>query len=113
VQGTLRDKRVRKSLDLTNWEAAQRLVREWESEGTHEIPTVEEAFERIAADMRALGRAEDSIAKLTRLKNECVGFFGNRMVSVITPDEVARFREGWKGRPSTIQKKVERVRSFF
>ncbi len=40
VQGILRGEEIRKSLDLTNWEAAATLVRDWEIEGHKDIPSV-------------------------------------------------------------------------
>jgi hypothetical protein len=95
------------------WEAAQKLVRSWEVEGKSGAPTVEGAGERLIADIRARGLVDDTVAKYELLKGELVMFFGSVSVSSITPDTAARFREGWIGRPSTIQKKVERLRSFF
>jgi len=37
VQGILRDEKIRKSLDLTNWEAANKLVRDWEVETPKDV----------------------------------------------------------------------------
>src|SRR5438552_19203572 len=55
VEGTLAGEPVRKALDLTSWEAAQTLVREWEATGriTRAIPSVAEALEKFLADARA------------------------------------------------------------
>jgi hypothetical protein len=113
AEGRLRGEIVRQSLDLRNWEAAQKLVRSWEIDGNHVVPSVAQAGERIVADMRARGLSEDSVAKFERLKDELVAFFGTVSIASISPDDAARFRERWEGRPSTIQKKVERLRSFF
>ncbi len=33
VQGTLRGETIREALDLTSWEAATNVVREWETKG--------------------------------------------------------------------------------
>src|SRR5450755_1021822 len=113
AEGRLHGELVRQSLDLRNWEAAQKLVRSWEIDGNRVVPTIAKVGERIIADMRARGLKPESIAKFELLKDDLVTFFGTVSVASLSPDDLARFRERWEGRPSTIQKKVERLRSFF
>jgi hypothetical protein len=55
AQGILRGEKIRKSLDLTNWEAAQKLCRDWEIDGRKEIPSVREALTRFVADQKSRG----------------------------------------------------------
>jgi len=43
VQGTLNGKWLKKSLDLRNWESAQRLVRDWEGGAGVQSVSVKEA----------------------------------------------------------------------
>jgi hypothetical protein len=50
VQGWLDGVPVRQSLDLTNWEAAQRRLRDWEIHGKENALTLKEALERFIAD---------------------------------------------------------------
>jgi hypothetical protein len=45
VEGSLHGAKVRKSLDLRNWDAAQKVVRDWEASGNAAVG-VEEAFQR-------------------------------------------------------------------
>ncbi len=104
---------MRKSLGLTNWEAAQKLVRTWEADGTKVTPSVEDAAKRLIADLRSRGLSEDTVAKFEILKTELCDAFPRVLVSKITSDELAKFREGWNCRPSTARKKLERLRSFF
>jgi hypothetical protein len=66
VQGILRGENIRKSLDLTNWEAANKLVRDWEVEKPKEIPTIEEAAKRFLADLGSRGLSRDTIKKFER-----------------------------------------------
>jgi hypothetical protein len=51
VQGILRGEKIRKSLDLTNWEAANKLVRDWEVETPKDVITIEQAAIRFLADL--------------------------------------------------------------
>ena len=113
VQGTLRGKPLRKSLDVRSWEAGQRIVRDWEAGGNTEVPTIDEAARRLVADMRSRGLSEDTNAKFEILKSELCARFSGISVSSITSDDLASYRETWKVRPSTARKKLERLRSFF
>ena len=54
VAGTLRGEKIRKSLDLRNWEAATRLIRDWEI-GGKEVVSVSKACERFISDCDARG----------------------------------------------------------
>ena len=37
VEGTLRGEYIRKTLDIRSWEGGQKLIREWEVNGMHEV----------------------------------------------------------------------------
>jgi hypothetical protein len=91
----------------------RRLIRTWEVEGNADVPGLQEAANRLIADMKARGLAKETIAKYELLRDELVTVFGSVPVILITPDDAARFRERWEGRPSTIEKKLERLKSFF
>jgi hypothetical protein len=60
VQGSLGQEYLRRSLDLTSWQAAQDLVRGWETSGevgviNAEIPGIADAVERFFDDIKARG----------------------------------------------------------
>jgi hypothetical protein len=59
VEGTLHGREIRKSLDLRSWEAAQKLVRDWEANPNATV-TVAEACTKFIADAE---RAEASLKR--------------------------------------------------
>ncbi|HKF48343.1 MAG TPA: tyrosine-type recombinase/integrase [Terracidiphilus sp.] len=97
---------------MRSWEAAQKLVREWEINGVS-VPQIKEAFERFVNDQKSRGLSDDTTRKFDRLCDELVEMFGNRSIAALTPDDIALFREGWNFKPSTAIKKLERLKSFF
>ncbi len=109
VQGILRGESIRKSLDLTNWEAASELVRDWEIEGHKDIPSVSGAMERFISDMEARGLSPDTIAKFRLLGAE----LPDCRIDSLTADYIAKIREKWELKASTAAKKLERLKSFF
>jgi integrase len=113
VEGRLRGRMVRQSLDIRSWEAAQKIVREWEAEGQKEVMTVDAAGERFLADMRSRSLSQETIKKFDRLLESLKGKFGGVLISDIMADDLAKFREGWKASPITARKMLERLRSFF
>src|SRR5687767_12687981 len=57
VYGTLASERIRKSLDLTSWEAASDLIRDWEATGQIgvvkvEIPSITDAVAKCLHDLK-------------------------------------------------------------
>jgi integrase len=113
VQGNLRGEEIRKSLDLTNWEAASLLVRDWEIEKPKDVPTVEEAAKRFISDLKSRGLSRETVKKFELLTAELTAEFPKWMVDRFTPDDLGKFREKWELSPSTAIKKLERLRSFF
>ena len=70
VQGSLRGEWVKKSLNLTSWEAASDLVTGWTASGQigvvkPEIPPLKEAVEKFIADARAQQLNWDSNTRIT------------------------------------------------
>jgi len=113
VQGILRGENIRKSLDLTNWEAANKLVRDWEIEKPKDMPTIEDAAKRFLADLGSRGLSRDTIKKFELLAGELSEQFSGWLVNRFTPDDMGKFREKWTVKPTTAGKKLERLRSFF
>jgi integrase len=107
------DETVRRSLDLTNWEAAQKKIREWEVHGIKASMSLGDAYDRFIEQHRVNGSAEETIKKHTRLKKLAVVYFGNRSIRSISVDDVSRFRESWDFAPLTTRNTIERLRGFF
>jgi integrase/recombinase XerC len=112
VEGKLHGEMIRRSLDVRSWDAAQKIVREWES-GQRVSPTVEEASKRFIEDLNSRGLSKDTVKKFELLTGELSNEFPKWTVSRFTPDNLGKFREQWKVSPSTAAKKLERLRSFF
>src|ERR1035437_2029825 len=70
VQGVLRGENIRKSLDLTNWEAASRLIRDWEVEGPAPAVTVIEATARFISDRESMKLSEAMMRKYRNVAAE-------------------------------------------
>lgn len=114
VQGVLRGEKIRESLKLSNWEAGQKLVREWEVNGRKQGPvSVSTAGERFVAARRAKGTSGEAIKKLERLIKGLIAFVGDIPVNLVSVDDASKFFESWKFSPITKQKQLERLRSFF
>lgn len=117
--GTLRGVKVRKSLDMTSWDAAQAVLRDWEAIGavTGEAVTIEEAVERFLADGAARELKEATLQKLRLfLHRQLMPFCaerGIRFVGQCTVDVLRAFRETWDCAPVTKVKRLERMRTFF
>src|SRR6266851_5824681 len=112
VAGSLHGKKMRKSLGVRNWEAAQKLVREWEGRLFGSV-SVAEAWERFLADGVARGLSSESLRKYQLMDREMSSLFHHRPVDSVSVEELARYRESWKLAPISSQKKIERMRSFF
>jgi integrase/recombinase XerD len=113
VQGVLRGESVRKSLDLTNWEAANRLIRDWEVDGTAEIVTARVASERFLSDRKAMKLSDAMLGKYKHVTDEIERVFGDIPLRSITTNDIRKMRETWTLAPVTTQKRLEMVRKFF
>ena len=78
VQGVIHGEAVRKSLDLTNWEAANKLVRDWEIHGQALSVSVSEALDRWYKDCEARNLSAESLRKYKRLKGWLIACWGDR-----------------------------------
>ena len=113
VQGVLRGEPIRKSLDLTNWEAANKVIRDWEIYGAENSLSVSDACDRFLADVqsRKIGAAQTSKYKL--LTRELKEEYGEISLRELTVDDLRKLRERWKLSAITASKKLERLRTFF
>lgn len=114
AQGTLHGKWMKKTLDLRNWEAAQKLVREWEA-GTTQAETmkVEEACDAFTRDCEARQLSAASVGKYKLLAGELKREFASWTVGSIGIQDVRAYRERWEMSPISARKKLERLRTFF
>src|SRR5229473_7075260 len=94
VQGSLHGTKMRKSLGIRSWEAAQALVRDWEARRFGSI-TVTQAWDRFLADCVARGLRKETIGKYQLLEREMCGRFGERSVDSVRVEELAEYRETW------------------
>ena len=82
VQGVLRGEKIRQSLDLTNWEAAQKKVRDWEIHGRENTVSLSEAYERFLD--KHTGSARGTIAKHREMQREIIKYFGDVPLNRLT-----------------------------
>jgi len=113
VQGTLDGRSVRKSLDLTSWEAAQRKIRDLEIHGESRTVTVDEACTRWITDCEVRGLKEETLRKYRARTAELTEKFGSISVRSITLDDLRKLRESWEVQASSMRKRVEILRGFF
>jgi hypothetical protein len=122
VQGCLGGERIRRSLNLTSWEAAAERVRGWEASGTIgvvkvEIPTIREAVRKYLADVEARQLAPESIKKLRHTTEKLLlGYCtakGLCYLKQLDLDRVREFRATWKYSPIAARKRLENLRAFF
>ena len=113
AQGVLHGETIRRSLDLTNWEAAQKKVREWEIHGRENTVTVGEAYDRFLENQRVNHSAADTMQKQRLLKKRMVEHFGDTPVRAITVDDLDHFRQTWHLGPTTTANTINRLRTFF
>jgi len=109
----LRGEAIRKSLSLTNWEAANRLIREWEIHGESESLTVRQACERWIADSVARHLKPQSLKKYEHVSRELGERFGDLPLRSVSVDDLRKLRESWTLSGTTKRKRLELIRAFF
>jgi integrase len=109
----LRGEKIRKALDLRSWEAATKLIREWEVDGPTENVSVKDACDRFLADVKSRGIGPAQTSKYNLLTRELTSELGTLAVKSISVDDLRKLREGWKLSAISASKKLERLRSFF
>ncbi len=105
-------------MDLTNWEDAQRKVREWES-GIKEPVHVssDDAVVQFVADLEARNLANATIKKYRHTLEKILTPFcaGKKLAHIdqISGSDMIALRTTWKGAPMTLLKRFDRLRTFF
>jgi integrase len=112
AQGSLEGEKIRRSLDLTTWEAATKKIRDWEVHGRKKVISLSDAYDRFIVQHEANNSSPATIQKHRLLKRACLELFGNVPVRSLTVDDVSRFRAWTVGIQTTVYK-IGRLRSFF
>ena len=113
VEGTVHGETVRKSLDLRNWEAANKVVREWEIHGQAMTASVEDALDRWLKDCEARKLSAESLRKYKRLRGSMLTQWAGNALRSIAVDDVRKMRESWTFSAGTMAKQLELIRAFF
>ncbi len=114
VQGTLHGKWVKKAVGVRSWEAAQKLVREWESGTTLKSIALKPACDAFITEWESQKWSIATIKKYKLLMKELVAFFGGDLnVGRIDLSELQRYKQCWEMGPLSQRKKIERLRTFF
>lgn len=104
---------MRRSLDLTSWEAAQKRIRDLEIHGEKNLVSVKDACERWIADCEARRLQESTLGKYRARQRELSDVFGSLPVRSVSIEDLRRLREGWKVKASSTGKRLEILRNFF
>lgn len=96
---------------MRNWEAAQKLIREWETEGESEV-ALGDAVDRFTADREAAKLSDAMMRKYRSVANELKDM-ETIPLRTIAVDDIRKLREGWTLAQFTSQKGLEMVRKFF
>src|ERR1700727_1087108 len=113
ASGTLHGRKIKKSLDLHSWEAAQKLVRDWEIKPEGGGITVKVACEKYLSDAKARNISDSQMRKVRLVLGELERNYDSVAIGSGTVDELRKIREDWKVAPINMQKRLEMLRSFF
>lgn len=122
VIGTLGGTSIRRSLDLTSWDAAQRVLGRWVTAGqigqvTEVGETLEDVVTAFLADAHTRGLSAATITKYrVLLTNRLVAWShssGLEMLTSIDLDALTKFRTTWPDAPLAKSKNTERLKAFF
>jgi integrase len=104
---------VRKSLETLNWEAAGRIIREWEETGIERgARSVSDACDRFYAYAEANGLKQPTLDKYKLLFDEMKTEFAQPLETV-SVDDLSKYREGWDCGQVTARGKIGRLRAFY
>jgi integrase/recombinase XerD len=112
VQGVLRGRPLRQSLDVTNWEAASKMARDMEISG-NEVITMGTALDRWTSDCEARSLKPQSMRTYRQLERELRQVWGKLSITEVSVDDVRKHREQWKIAAASVVKRLELLRGFF
>jgi integrase/recombinase XerD len=125
AEGLLGASMLRCSLNTSDWDRAQEMVRKWESEGRgpmpvaaerEEVMTVARACQQIVDDAIARSLRPNTIAKYKLFSRELETFAMARKIQTFANFDLASlvaFRASWKNKNLGALKKLERLRCFL
>lgn len=120
VQGTLAGEKIRKGLNLTSWEAAEKLIHAWKEGGRigvegRKLITIQGALEAFLRDAGA--RLKPSTVQLYKQR---LGPFAAwceakkiRNVADVSIERLREFRESWTCKPVTAARRIDQLKIFF
>lgn len=120
AQGTLGGEEIRRSLDLTSWDAAEKVLHAWKEAGKigaegQRAVSVEEAVEKYLRD--AATRLAANTLDLYRrgLKHLLAWCKAERIETLrrLDIEALRRYRETWTCRPVTAARRIDRLRIFL
>jgi site-specific recombinase XerD len=122
VQGSLGGEAIRKALNLSSWDAAENLIREWTHAGKIGVEgrkriTIKDAVEKFLADAKARQLREGTIELYEQtLQNQFVPWCEKESIfdlSKVDAEMLVRHRAEWKCKPVTAARRIDRLRTFF
>jgi integrase/recombinase XerD len=124
ADGSVGGVEIRKSLRTRDWEKAQDIVRQWEAGGqpttqskqSNAPITVGQAWQDFLSDMEARNLSVSTVRKYKLLSRTIQDFAARRGLRFLVQVDLVTlraFREGWRDRPLSSAKKLERLRAFF
>lgn len=123
ADGFIAGQEIRKTLRTRDWEKAQSMIRNWESEGAppghreREATTIEQAKTEFLADGEARKLKDSTLDRYRIIFRQLEAFAaikGIRFVKELDTPTLNQFRASWKGESGLADlKKLERLRSFF
>lgn len=121
VDGMLHGLEIRESLEMRDWERAQRAIREWEGEGVpkQEEPspvTIELACSRFLADAESRELRESTLKKYGVMFGQLKAFATDQgfvFLKHFDLEALRLFRQSWQDSGISAVKKLERLRAFM
>jgi integrase/recombinase XerD len=104
---------VRRSLDLTSWEAANRKIHDLETHGEKSCLSVTEACKKFLEDAKGRKLSKETIKKYRYVTKELAGKYGVIRIDAVSVDDIRSMRNEWTFAASTARKRVEYLRAFF
>jgi integrase len=117
VEGTLRGKPLRKSLETRTWDTAQAIVREWEAAGKNDQTVVfTNAKEKFVRELVGRNLHWTTFNKYKLLMRQLEQFAIDKDLKLLRHFDLPTLRDftaTWKDGPLSKSKKIERLRTFF
>lgn len=123
VDGRLNGERIHRALGTADWQEAQQIVRDLETEPScpdkriqDSSLTLEQAWLRFLADLEVRKLHESTVRKYRLLKKQMLEFAivkGLKLLNQLDIEALDEFRRTWKDGALSASKKLERLRAFF